>query len=195
MNGAQIPLDGAEGQPALFPQSRHQAEQIDAQPLLPQRHARQVRWRHPSLLTYWADSGDIDVLGDLRRSHRQVNDFPGSLHPTASQTGTTLRTGFQDVLHLVGGSHTLAREAVGPGLPGPFLRPFLRPFLPGGPLARFGLDAGHSPQAARLGLSFQALNPPLQLGDGVLLLGNDRQQGFPGGGVQVRVRVHAVGLP
>ena len=30
------------------------------------------------MLTYWADSGDIDVLGDLRRSHRQVNDFPGS---------------------------------------------------------------------------------------------------------------------
>ena len=91
-------------------------------------------------------------------------------------TGTTLRTGLRDVLHLVGGSHALAREAVGPGLPGPFLRPF----LPGGPLARFGLDAGHSPQAARLGLSFQGLNPPLQLGDGVLLLGNDRQQGFPG---------------
>ena len=53
MNGAQKPLDGAEGQPALFPPSRHQAEQIDAQPLLPQRHARQVRWRHPALLTYW----------------------------------------------------------------------------------------------------------------------------------------------
>ena len=158
MNGAQIPLDGAEGQPALFPQSRHQAEQIDAQPLLPQGHARQVRWRRPSLLPYWADSGDIDALGDLRRSHRQVNDFPGSLHPTASQTGATLRTGLQDVLHLVGGSHALAREAVGPGLPGPFLRPF----LPGGPLARFGLDAGHSPQAARLGLSFQGLNPGSQ---------------------------------
>ena len=34
--------------------------------------------------------------------------------------------------------------------------------------------------SVRLGLSFQGLNPPLQLGDGVLLLGNDRQQGFPG---------------
>ena len=90
------------------------------------------------------------------------------------------------MLHPVGGSHALAREAVGPGLPGPF--------LPGGQLAGFNLDAEHSPQAAKFGLCFQGLNPPLRLGDGVLLygvllLGNDRQQGFSGGGVQVRVRV------
>ena len=76
------------------------------------------------------------------------------------------------MLHPVGGSHALAREAVGPGLPGPF--------LPGGQVAGFKLDAEHSPQAAKFGLCFQGLNPPLRLGDGVLLLGNDRQQGFPG---------------
>ena len=76
------------------------------------------------MLTYWADSGDIDVLGDLRRSHRQVNDFPGSLHPTASQTGTTLRTGLQDVLHLVGGVMRWREKPWGRGFLGPFSGPF-----------------------------------------------------------------------
>ncbi len=115
---------------------------------LPQGHARQVRRGRPALLTYRADPGDMDMPGDLRRSHRQVNDFPGPLHPTASQSRATLRTGLQDVLHPVGGRHALAGKAVRPGLPGPFLRalspgpfsgPFLRALSPGpfsGPFLR-----------------------------------------------------------
>ena len=79
-----------------------------------------------------------------------------------------------DVHHPEAGSHALTGQAVVLGVLG-----FVSlPFLPGGPLARFRLDAGHSPQTTRLGLSFQALDPPLQLGDGILLLGNDRQQDF-----------------
>ncbi len=82
-------------------------------------------------------------------------------------------------------SHALAGETVGPGVPGLF--------LPGSLLAAgLGLDAGHPFGAARFGLSLQRLYPPLQLddrrlllGDSVLLLGNDCQQGFPGGGRQV----------
>ena len=52
----------------------------------------------------------------------------------------------------------------------------------------FGLEAGHSPGAAGLGLSFQCLNPLLQLSD-------DRQQNFPGGGAQVEFAFHGLGLP
>ena len=42
MHGAQIPLDGAEGQPGLLPQGGNQAHYIDPQTLLPQRHAVQL---------------------------------------------------------------------------------------------------------------------------------------------------------
>ena len=98
MGGAQIPLDGAEGEPAVFPQGRHQAEQVDAQPLLPQRHTRQVRWRRPALLTYWADPGDIDVLGNLRRNRRQVDDFSGALGPAPRQLGPAAGTIIHHVL-------------------------------------------------------------------------------------------------
>ncbi len=117
---------------------------------LPQGHARQVRRGRPALLTYRADPGDMDMPGDLRRSHRQVNDFPGPLHPTASQSRATLRTGLQDVLHPVGGRHALAGKAVRPGLPGPFLRPFLRALSPG-PFSREGRwpDLGLTPGIPR----------------------------------------------
>ena len=187
VDGPQIPLDGAEGQPPLFPQGRHQAEQVDAQPLFPQRHPAQVHLGHPAFLTHWASPGDEDMFGDLDRNHWQVDDLPGPLGPSAGQAGAALEAGVQDVLHPVGGSRALAGETVGPALPGTF--------LPGSLLAAgLGLDAGHPFGAARFGLSLQRLYPPLQLGDSVLLLGNDCQQGFSGGGRQVKARIHAVGL-
>ena len=200
MDGVQIPLDGAEGQPAVFPQGRHQAEQVDPQPLLPQRHTRQVRWRRPALLTYRADPGDIDVLGNFCRNRRQIDDFPGTLGPAPGQLGSAARTIIHHVLHPAGWRHALAGEAVGPWIP--------VLFLPGGPLARLRLDPRHSPGAARLGLSFQSLNPPLQLDDdrllcrncslqlqnSSLLLGDGRQQDFTGSGRKIKARVHAAGL-
>ena len=108
------------------------------------------------------------------------------VHPP-DRPAPPLEAGVQDVLHPVGGSRALAGETVGPGLPGTF--------LPGSLLAAgLGLDAGPPFGAARFGLSLQRLYPPLQLGDSVLLLGNDCQQGFSGGGRQVKARIHAVGL-
>ena len=90
------------------------------------------------------------------------------------------------MLHPAGGSHPRAGEAVGPGLSGAFLA--------GWPLARggldTGLDTGHPAGTAGLGLSFQNFDPPLQLGDDRLLLGDGRQQNFSGSGIQVQVGVH-----
>ena len=69
------------------------------------------------------------------------------------------------MLHPLGGGHALAGEAVGPGLPGPFIL--------GWTLARLRFNAGNPGRPTRLGLSFQHLKPSLQLGDDGLLLGND----------------------
>ena len=98
------------------------------------------------------------------------------------------------------GNRPLAGRTLEPGLPGLF--------LPGWLLFSLRLDAGHSPGASGLGLSFQRLYPPLQLGDGRLLLGNNllqlgngvlllgdyRQQVFPGSGIQVKASIHAYDL-
>ena len=75
------------------------------------------------------------------------------------------------MLDPVGGRHARAGEAVGPGLPWAVLARW--------PLACGGFDAGHPAGTTGLGLSFQNFNPPLQLGDDRLLLGDDRQQDFP----------------
>ena len=48
MDGAQIPLDGANGQSGLFPQRGNQADQVDAQALLAQHHTVQLRWGNAS---------------------------------------------------------------------------------------------------------------------------------------------------
>ena len=84
------------------------------------------------------------------------------------------------MLHPSGGGHALAGETVAP-------RPLRPPGLGRLPVG-FGLETRHSPGAAGLGLSFQGLNPLLQLGD-------DRQQNFPGGGGQVEFAFHGLGLP
>ena len=101
--------------------------------------------------------------------------------------------------HPVGGGHALAGETVGPRLPGTF--------LPGSLLAAgLGLDAGHPFGAARFGLSLQRFNPPLQLGDGRLLVldeglllqngsllpGDDGDEGVAADGVQVNIGIHAI---
>ena len=192
MHRLQVPLDAAPGQPSLFPQGGDQAEQIDSQPLFPQRRPAQVRLGHPTFLTYGANPGDKDVFGDLDGNQGKVDDFPGALPPAPSQAGTTLWTGFQGVLHPVGGRHAKAGKAVRPGLPGAFLP---GAFLPGSLLAAgLGLDAGHPFGAAGLGLSLQGFNAPLQLVNHRLLAGNDRQQGFPWSGGEVKAGVHVSDL-
>ena len=165
VDGAQIPLDGTEGQPPLFPQGRHQAEQVDAQSLFPQRHPAQVHLGHPAFLTHWASPGDEDMFGDLDRNHWQVDDLPGPLGPSAGQAGAALEAGVQDVLHPVGGGHAQNGNAS----PGFCTKSSLL-------AAGLGLDAGYPFGAARFGHSLQRLYPPLQLGDDGLLLLNDSLQ-------------------
>ncbi len=165
MHGLQVPLDGAQGQPSLFPQGGNPAEQVDSQPLFTQDHPAQVRLGSPAPFTYRTGPGNEDMLGDLGRNHGEVNDFTGPPHPAPGQAGTALGTGFQDMLHPVGGGHALAGKAAGPGLPGPFIL--------GWTLAGLRFNARHSGRPARLGLSFQHLKPSLQLGDDGLLLGDE----------------------
>ena len=181
-----VRMDGMQGESPLFPQGGNQAEQVDAQPLAAQDHPGQVRLGRPAPLTYWASPGDEDVFGNLGRNHRDINDLSGSLHPAPSQAGTALGAGLQRMLHSVGGIHALAGEPVGSGLPGAVLARW--------PLAWGGLDAGHPAGAAGLGLSFKNFNPPLQLRDDRLLLGDGRQQNLSGSSVQVQVGIHTTYL-
>ena len=193
MHGLQVPPDGAKGESSLFPRGGDQAEQVDAQTLFPQDYPGQVRMGRPALLTDGVSPYDEDVLSDCCRNHRDINDLPGSLHPAPSQAGTALWAGCQGVLHPVGGSHALAGEAVGLGLPGAVLARWL--------LACGRLDTRHSARTTGLGLSFQNFDPPLQLGDdGLLLLdyrlllSHDPWRNFSGSAVQVQIGIHATCL-
>ena len=186
MHRLQVPLDGTQGESSLFPQGCYQAEQVDTQPLFPQDHPGQVRLRCPGPLTYWASPGDEDVLGDFYRNHWDINDLSGPLRPAPSQTGTALGAGRSQMLDPVGGRHARAGEAVGPGLPWAVLARW--------PLACGGFDAGHPAGTTGLGLSFQNFNPPLQLGDDRLLLGDDRLQDFPGSAAQIHIGIHTIYL-
>ena len=154
MHGVQIPLDAADGQPPLFPQRGDQAEQVDAEALLTQDHAAQFRRRCAAPSARRASPSNVDVLGDLRGNHRQLDDLPSALDPAAGQVGAAIGTVLHHVLHPVGRCHARAGEAVASLLAGLLLR--------WGLPARFRLEAGHSERAARFRLAFQFGNPPLQ---------------------------------
>ena len=91
MHGVQIPLDAADGQPPLFPQRGDQAEQVDAEALLAQDHAVQYRRRCAAPSAGRASPSKVDVLGDLHRNHRQLDDFPSALGPAAGPVGAASR--------------------------------------------------------------------------------------------------------
>ena len=182
MHGAQIPLDGAEGQPGLFPQGGNQAHYIDPQTLPPQRHAVQLRRWHTAASAAWADAGDVRVLGNLHRNLGQVNDFPSALGPAAGQLSSAVGTLFQRVLHPLGRRHAGAGEPVGTALAWPFgLSRF--------PLG-FGLQTGHPTRAAGLGRPFQLSNPLLQPLDDRLLPDDNGNQGIAVGSLEVNFRIH-----
>ena len=101
-----------------------------------------------------ASPSKVDVLGDLHRNHRQLDDFPSALGPAAGPVGAAIGTVLHHVLHPMGRCHTRAGEAVASLLAGLLLRWG----LPG----RFRLEAGHSERVARFRLAFQFGNPPLQ---------------------------------
>ena len=191
MDGAQIPLDAADRQAPFFPQRGDQAEHVDAQALLAQDHAVQFRRRYAAASARWAGPGDEDMLGDLRRNHRQLDDFPGALYPAASQVRPTIGAVLHHVLHPMGRCHTLAGEAVASLLSGLLLRWRLP--------ARTGLEAGHSRWAARFGPALQFGNPPLQplnhclqLGNDLLLLHDDGDENIATGGGQVNFSIHSL---
>ena len=191
MDGAQIPLDAADGQPPLFPQRGDQADQVDAQALAPQCHAVQLCWGYAAASTRWAGPGDADLLGDLHRNHRQLDDFPSALGPAASPVRPAIGTALHHVLHPMGRCHAPAGEAVASLLSGLLLRWRLA--------ARTGLEAGHSGRAARFRLAFQFGNPPLQpynhhlqLGNDRLLLHDDGDENIATGGGQVNFGIHSL---
>ena len=122
MHGVQIPLDAADGQPPLFPQRGDQAEQVGAQALAPQCCAVQLRGGHSAPSAGRASPSKVDVLGDLHRNHRQLDDFPSALDPAAGPVGAAIGTVLHHVLHPVGGCDARAGEAVASLLAGPRLR-------------------------------------------------------------------------
>ena len=130
------------------------ADQVDAQALAPQCHAVQLCWGYAAASTRWAGPSKVDVLGDLHRNHRQLDDFPSALGPAAGPVGAAIGAVLHHVLHPMGRCHAPAGEAVASLLAGLLLRWW----LPG----RFRLEAGHSERAARFRLALQFGNPPLQ---------------------------------
>ena len=112
MHGVQIPLDAADGQAPFFPQRGDAAERVDAQALAPQCCAVQLRGGHSVPPTHWAGPGDADVLGDLHRNHRQLDDFPSALGPAAGPVGAAIGTVLHHVLHPVGGCQARANADI-----------------------------------------------------------------------------------
>ena len=159
--------------------------------MAPQCHAVQLCWGYAAASTRWAGPGDEDMLGDLHRNHRQLDDFPGALDPAASQVRPAIGTALHHVLHPMGRCHAPAGEAVASLLSGLLLRWRLA--------ARTGLEAGHSGRAARFRLAFQFGNPPLQplnhpllFQNGGLQLGDDGDENIATGGGQVNFGIHSL---
>ena len=141
-----------------------------------------------------ADPGHIDVLGDLHRNHRQLDDFPSALDPAAGPVGAAIGTVLHHVLrphllHPLGGCDARAGEAVASLLSGLLLR--------WGLPARFRLEVGHPGRAARFRLAFQFGNPPLQplnhpllFQNGGLQLGDDGNKDSAVGGGEINFSIH-----
>ena len=166
-----------------------QAEQVDAETLLAQDHAVQYRRRCATPSARRASPSNVDVLGDLHRNHRQLDDFPSALDPAAGQVGAAIGTVLHHVLHPMGRCHATAGKAVASLLAGPRLR--------WGLPARFRLEAGHSGWATRFGLAFQFGNPPLQplnhpllFQNGGLQLGDDGDEDSAVGGGEINFSIH-----
>ena len=141
MHGVQIPLDAADGQPPLFPQRGDQAEQVDAEALLAQDHAVQFRRRCAAPSARRASPSDVDVLGDLHRNHRQIDDSrvrwvqpPDRWAPQSGQFSITCSTRWVGVMR--GRAKPWRRSLRGPCSAGGFradfaLTPGIRSGSPG----------------------------------------------------------------
>ena len=127
MHGVQIPLDTADGPPPLFPQRGDQAEQVDAEALLAQDHAVQFRRRCAAPSARRSSPSNVDVLGDLHRNHRQLDDFPSALDPAAGPVGAAIGTVLHHVLHPVVGVRRGRAKPWGRCLRGPCCAGGFRP--------------------------------------------------------------------
>ena len=83
----QVPLDDAKRQSGFFPQAGDQAEQVDAQTLLAQHHALQLRRRHTAAPAAGAGAGQVGVLGDFHRNLGQLDDLPSVVRGAPGQLG------------------------------------------------------------------------------------------------------------
>ena len=186
VDGAQIPLDAADGQPPLLPQGGDQADQVDPQALLPQGRPVQLRLGEAVAPAEGTNPGDEDVLGDLRGDPGQVDDLPGAMGPAAGQRGPAIGAALHRVLHPVGGGHPSTGKAMGPGLPG----------LLGGRRFRAGpgLEAGHPRWAARFGFVLQLGDAPFQAANDRLLLDDEGDELVAAGGVQVDAGIHVISM-
>ena len=182
MDDAQIPPDYANGQPGLFPEHGNQADQIDPQTLLPHHHTIQLRRRYAAASAPRASAGDIDVLGNLRRDYRQVDDLPSALRPAAVQPGFAVGTALHHVRYPPGGCHPGAGKAVGPRLAGWFGLGRL-------PLC-FGFQTRHPAGARWFGLAFQLGNALLQPFNDRLLSDDDSNENVAVSVLQVNFRTH-----
>ena len=128
MRRLQVPLDGPHGQPALFPQGRNQADEIDPQPLPACGHSPEGSPGQPPFPAPRTGPGYEDVFGNFGRRHRKFDDLPGPLHPTPAQGSMAFGAKFRSVDYLPRGFHPRPGKAVGRFLRGFFSSPaaFLR---------------------------------------------------------------------
>ena len=107
----QVGPDRPDRQPLLLTQRRYQAHQTDAQALPSHGHAVRRQPGNPASFACRAYPRDQDVLGDLDRGRRYVDDLPGPLNPSAGQSRPALGTGLESVHLSSGGFHAPAGKA------------------------------------------------------------------------------------
>ena len=110
IHGPKVGLDRPDRQPLLLTQRRYQ-DQIDAQALPSHGHAVRRQPGNPASFARRACPREQDVLGDLDRGRRHVDDLPGPLNPSAGQSRPALGTGLRSVHLSSGGFHAPAGKA------------------------------------------------------------------------------------
>ena len=98
----QVGLDGPDRQPLLLTHRRYQAHQTDAQALPSHGHPVRRQPGNPASFACRASPRDQDVLGDLGRGRRYVDDLPGPLNSSARPIPSRTRDRTPERAPLVG---------------------------------------------------------------------------------------------
>ena len=189
-----VGLDRPYRQPRLLAQRRYQAHQMDAQALPSHGHAVRRRPGNPASFARRAYPREQDVLGDLDRGRRHVDDLPGPLNPSAGQSRPALGTGLRSAHLSSGGFHAPAGKAAFTSLARLSLIGLVRLTAAGRRLvARHAPRpaAGQDPSLRIPDASLQFVDGRPLLGEGRPLLRDDHQQGLPAGIGEVCVDSHA----